>query len=210
MSGFLEPIWETVFRIATWSALIFGAVGIASAFVSAWVGWEITDATQKEANKQIVEARSRGEVAQAEAAKANKRALEIQLLLNAEIKKTAWRRLTKEQHDKIADAVKRALPAKISVTFDGNDPEASVFAADLIKSCEDGGAIVNPQPSAVFVGQMPLFGLTLQALPDFDAAEIAGAISDAAPVGENERLKGFPAQNHVDIFLYVGHKPQAF
>ena len=53
MPGFLEPIWETVFRIATWSALIFGTLSIGSAFVSAWVGWEITDATQKAADKTI-------------------------------------------------------------------------------------------------------------------------------------------------------------
>jgi hypothetical protein len=53
MPGFLEPIWETIFRAATWSALIFGAVSIGSAFVSAWVGWEITDATQKDADARI-------------------------------------------------------------------------------------------------------------------------------------------------------------
>jgi hypothetical protein len=53
MPGFLEPIWETIFRVATWSALIFGALSIGSAFVSAWVGWEITDATQKDADARI-------------------------------------------------------------------------------------------------------------------------------------------------------------
>jgi hypothetical protein len=53
MPGFLEPIWEAVFRLATWAALIFGALSIGSAFVSAWVGWEITDATQKDADKKI-------------------------------------------------------------------------------------------------------------------------------------------------------------
>ncbi len=56
MPGFLEPIWETVFRVATWSALIFGTLSIGSAFVSAWVGWEITDATQKAADKTIRDA----------------------------------------------------------------------------------------------------------------------------------------------------------
>jgi hypothetical protein len=59
MPGFLEPIWETVFRLATWAALIFGALSIGSAFVSAWVGWEITDATQKDADKKIKEADER-------------------------------------------------------------------------------------------------------------------------------------------------------
>jgi hypothetical protein len=210
MSQFLAPVWETVFKVATWSALIFGGVSIASAFISAWVGWEITDATQKEANRQIADAQSKGDVARAEAAKANEHALQIQLLLNAEIKKHAWRRLTKAQHDEISAAVRQAQPAKVAVSFDGNDPEASVFAADLMRSIEDGGAMVNPQPSAVFVGNMPLFGLVLQGRPDFDAGGIERAISDAAPVAKNESLKAFPAQSHADIFLYVGHKPQAF
>lgn len=210
MSEFLAPIWETVFKVATWSALIFGGVSIASAFISAWVGWAITDATQKEASRQIADAQSKGDVARAEAAKANEHALQIQLLLNAEIKKNAWRRLTGRQHDEISTAVRRVQPVRLTVAFDGNDPEASVFAADLIKSFEHGGAIVNAQPSAVFVGQMPLFGLVLQARPDFDAEEIERAISDAAPVQKNESLKSFPAQSNTDIFLYVGHKPQAF
>jgi hypothetical protein len=210
MSEFLAPIWETIFKIATWSALIFGGVSITSAFVSAWLGWEITDATQKQANTQIADAQSKGEIARAEAAKANERALQVQLLLNAEIKKNAWRRLTAGQHDDISAAVRSIPPIRLTVAFDGNDPEASVFAAELIKSFEDGGAIANPQPSAVFVGNMPLFGLVLQARPDFDAREIERAISGAAPVEKSESLKNFPAQNRADIFLYVGHKPQAF
>jgi hypothetical protein len=108
MSGFLAPIWETVFKVATWLAMIFGGIGVVSAFVSAWLGWEITDATQKEANVQIADARSKSDIAQAEAAKANERALQIQLQLNAEIKRNEWRRLTKDQYDAISAAVRRA------------------------------------------------------------------------------------------------------
>ncbi|MGC2225262.1 MAG: hypothetical protein WA624_24310 [Methylocella sp.] len=88
--------------------------------------------------------------------------------------------------------------------------ETSVFAGDLISSFEDGGAFVNPQPSAVFIGQRPIFGLLLQASQGFDATKIQGAISSAAAVGKSESLKNFPAQSRADIYLYVGHKPQPF
>jgi hypothetical protein len=98
----------------------------------------------------------------------------------------------------------------VTVTFDGNDPEASTFAADLIKSFEDGGAVVIPQSSAVFVGQMPLFGLFLQAALDFNAGPIEHALSRIAPIKKNESLKSFPDQNQSSLFLYVGHKSQPF
>ena len=96
------------------------------------------------------------------------------------------------------------------ITFDGNDPEASTFATDLIKSLEDGGATVIPEPSAIFVGQMPLLGLTLQPAKDFDAGLIAAALSSVALVQNNESLKGFPERSPADFLLYVGHKPQPF
>lgn len=52
-----DPFWDTVFRWATISALAFGGVGVASAFVSAWVGYQITDATQKDADKRLTAAK---------------------------------------------------------------------------------------------------------------------------------------------------------
>jgi hypothetical protein len=148
--------------------------------------------------------------AKAELAKAKENTAKIELVLNDEVKKNAWRRLSKEQHDEIAAAIRREPPVRLTVAFDGNDPEASVFAADLIRSFEDGGAFVNLKPSAVFIGQMPVFGLLLQASPDFDAAKVESAVSSAAPLGKSESLTSFPAQSRADIFLYVGHKPQAF
>ena len=135
--------------------------------------------------------------------------LTIQKRLNNEVKKHAGRRLSKEQHDEIAAAVRREPPIRVTVAFDGNDPEASVFAADLISSFEGGGAVVNPQPSAVFIAQMPVSGLLLEASQGFDATKIESAISSAASVGKSESLKNFPAHSRADIYLYVGHKPQA-
>jgi membrane protein involved in colicin uptake len=50
--------------------LLFGGIGIASAFVSAWVGYKITDAMQKDVNVGIEEVQTRGNEAEAEAERA--------------------------------------------------------------------------------------------------------------------------------------------
>jgi hypothetical protein len=84
MPGFLEPIWEMVFRIATWSALIFGTLSIGSAFVSAWVGWEITDATQKAADKTIRDSADAIKAADVRIAEATARAAEANLKAETE------------------------------------------------------------------------------------------------------------------------------
>jgi hypothetical protein len=188
-----------------WSLAANGAIGIGLIVEYFVIGRAIVATRQAEAesNQKIAKAN-------AEAAKANERALEIQLLLDEEIKKNAWRRLNKQRHDDIADPVRNGLPVKITVSFDGNDPEASVFASELIKAFEDGGAVVNPQPSAVFVGQMPLFGIVAQARSGFDASSIEDAVSGAAEVDKNESLKSYPELYHSDLFLCVGHKPKAF
>lgn len=54
-----DPIWESVFRASTFAAMLLAGLGIVCAFVSAWVGYEITDATQKEAARQIIAADQR-------------------------------------------------------------------------------------------------------------------------------------------------------
>jgi hypothetical protein len=101
MPGFLEPIWETVFRIATWSALVFGALSIGSAFVSAWVGWEITDATQKDADSRIIAADVRIAEATARAAAANQKAEEERLARVKLETRVAPRQITQEQQNEL-------------------------------------------------------------------------------------------------------------
>lgn len=140
----------------------------------------------------------------------NLQSAKTQMQLENEVRKNAGRRLSREQRDDIAAAARRQPPIRFTVAFDGNDPEASAFAADLIKSFEDGGAVVSPQPSAVFIGQMPIFGLMIQVSQNFDAIKIESAISSVAPLAQSESLKSFPTQSRADIFLYVGHKPQPF
>jgi hypothetical protein len=106
MPGFLEPIWETVFRLATWAALIFGALSIGSAFVSAWVGWEITDATQKDADSRIKAADVRIAEATARAAEANQKAEEERLARVKLETRIEPRHITQEQQNELTDRLK--------------------------------------------------------------------------------------------------------
>jgi hypothetical protein len=64
MWGLSIPFWETVFRWATISAFVLGGFTATAAFVSAWVGYELSDIVQKDADRRISEAKM-------EAARAN-------------------------------------------------------------------------------------------------------------------------------------------
>lgn len=70
MWGLSIPFWDAVFRWATICAAIFGGIGVTAAFVSAWVGYELADVTQQEADRKIAEARARSDEANGRAEEA--------------------------------------------------------------------------------------------------------------------------------------------
>jgi hypothetical protein len=74
MWGLPIPFWETVFRWSTIAAFVMGGLGATCAFISAWVGYELSDISQQEANKQILESQTRIEEARANAAAAGESA----------------------------------------------------------------------------------------------------------------------------------------
>jgi hypothetical protein len=143
MPGFLEPIWETIFRVATWSALIFGALSIGSAFVSAWVGWEITDATQKDADKKIKAADERIADAGERAARLEREAAGLRLELDREVQKRAQRILTDEQKSAISEELRGKI-SEIAIVVQ-HDPEARSFAVQIMSALQD-LKIYGPEP----------------------------------------------------------------
>jgi hypothetical protein len=156
MPGFLEPIWETIFRIATWSALIFGALSIGSAFVSAWVGWEITDATQKDADVRI----RAGDVRMAEA---NARTKEAELKLEQLRKDWGPRQL---QRDIFIKEVTGQPTAHVEIMYLQDDPECFELAQQIWRALEDGkwpveapkpipSLILSDGPTPMSVGGQP-------------------------------------------------------
>lgn len=123
MPGFLAPIWETVFKLATWSALIFGSFSILSAFVSAWVGWQITDATQKDADTRIKAADVRIAEATTRAAEANQKAEEEKLARVKIEERIAWRKLDAGQANQVLSVAKQYSGQEYALTVSA-DPEA--------------------------------------------------------------------------------------
>jgi hypothetical protein len=127
MSGLVS---HTGFLVATWIAAIFGGIGIAAAFLSTIVGYQLTEEALVEANTKISEARIEADTkiavareearvaverAQADAAAANARALEAQAEL-AKLKSP--RSLSPEQQSR--------LVAKLN-TFAGQKYSFNVF-----------------------------------------------------------------------------------
>jgi hypothetical protein len=147
MPGFLEPIWEAVFKFATWSALIFGALSIGSAFVSAWVGWEITDATQKDAEKKSKAADERIADAQERAAKAAERTAELELALAKEVAERKPRSISPQQRAAIVEMLKPDRifkgPILINAAMDG---EAWQFGEQISSVLKEAGFPVEDVP----------------------------------------------------------------
>jgi hypothetical protein len=132
---------HTGFLIATWVAAIFGGIGIAAAFISAIVGYQLTEGALTDANERISvareEARAEGEKAQAEIAKANaqievaKRDAENARLEQERLKaRLAWRVLTPETIEKLKASL-AGNRGRVNILHTANDPEAQYFAVQL-------------------------------------------------------------------------------
>jgi hypothetical protein len=200
--------WYDAFNVTLFVGAFAVAVGTYGSIKMGAVKERFSDERTAALEAQTEQAKATLAIAQADIAKANESALKLQLLLNDEIRKNAWRRLSQEQHDLISEAVRRSLPMKVSMGFDGNDPEASMYASDLIKAFEDGGAVVNPQPSALFIGQMPVPGMIFVETKGFDSSAVQKGFASAnIPFALDPSFRGVSG---VSISLYVGHKPQAF
>jgi hypothetical protein len=131
MWSFTDPFSASVFRWATISALVFGGVGVVSAFISAWVGYEITDATQKEADQRIAEAQARSDEARADAARANERAAAIEtenLKLEAQL---SPRRLADEQQATLVGALSSLTGKTVRLESYSLDVEAAILGKQI-------------------------------------------------------------------------------
>lgn len=165
MPGFLEPIWEAVFRFATWTALIFGALSIGSAFVSAWVGWEITDATQKAADGRIKAADER-------IAEYNARAKEAELKLEQLRKHLQPRKLNEEI---FLAPLKGWPPQKYKILYERQASDASSVSRDLMLAFGKVGWVTTDNPIPIEDSPFPAIpGIT--GSPPGSAASIGAAV----------------------------------
>jgi hypothetical protein len=74
MWGMSVAFWEIVFRWATILALMLGGLTATAAFISVWVGYQLTSGVQQEANRRVSEIQAEAARANEAAAKANERA----------------------------------------------------------------------------------------------------------------------------------------
>jgi hypothetical protein len=116
----------------------------------------------------------------------------------------AWRRISKEQHDRIVAELSN-IKAEIAVTYPMGDAEAAVAASDIIKSLKDSGiSIKGNGASASMFMPTPPFGIivtqtgTEQIAHPIAKALVAAGISVKIETGAKE------------FSLIVGSRPSPF
>jgi len=163
---FTDPIWSTLFKWATISAGVLGGLGIASAFVSAWLGYEITGATQRDADVRIAASNAIAEGAKADAAGAH--ALGVKSQAELETAKAA-----------IAEAEARAVEAgerteklrAVNVRM-----QTALMPRQLVMQSRNGDEAVRSErfkEVEKYKGTL----VFIQSVPDFEAKTLANDIA---------------------------------
>jgi len=114
MAGFVS---HSVFIVATWVAAIFGGIGIGAAFVSAIVGYQLTENALSDARIKISEADARAKEADA-------RAKEAELAL---AKFRAPRLPTREQLSLVAERLRPFAGTKFDIGLSASSGEQADF-----------------------------------------------------------------------------------
>jgi hypothetical protein len=121
--GFPLSFWQSIFFWATSIAAVAGAISISSAFISAVVGYQISDIVQSDANQRIAEAAVRTKEAE----------LKLEQLRNANLelqKQVHGREITDLQHDQVIAAAK-GLKIPDLVTYIAHDFEAHMYGFSI-------------------------------------------------------------------------------
>ena len=136
--GFPLSFWQSIFFWATSTAAIAGATSVASAFISAVVGYQISDIVQSDADQRIAEAAARGNEAQVEAechaheraAILEKEAADAKLEQEKLKAQLAWRELLPETLDNLQRHLS-VRTGSVIIKHVANDPEALSLSIQL-------------------------------------------------------------------------------
>jgi hypothetical protein len=210
MWGFPLQFWQNVVLGATIAALVLGILTAAAAAVSTFLSSRIADVVQQDADQRILEARTRGEEARADAAKANQRASEAAERAAALEKEAAETRL---QYEKLKAAVawrsiepnnvKRLVkrlserPSVVQLEYVQGDPEAQRLAAQLFAAFRE--AKWESQVRArVYVGAASGIWVLPNATPSDSTSLSVSTVRDAfASIGLSFASQGAPAAKFV-------------
>jgi hypothetical protein len=178
--GWPFSTWELIVKGAIWLAAITGIFAAISAFIAGYVGYELTDAIQKQSDLQIAQARSQGDVARAEAAKANERAAEANA--QAEEAKLALEKLKMPRtlgpmrQQFVAAAVSAFKGQQYRTAISQGADDGLAFWESLYVTLKKAGWVYLPA-SGIFVGNPPA-GVPVAAIP--------GVEIELDPTKENE------------------------
>jgi len=198
--------WSTVFA----TALIAGGVYAEIHFGRKASGAHkelrsISETKVAEATANAARAHERAATLEKEAAEARERAAQIELL-------TMPRRISLEQRNKIADAIRGKTPSAIFIRYSMFDHEASVFALELNGVFLEANAVPPDWGGKSDLSDNNLtFGLFIESQPDIYATLVIQAFSNAGI----HVTRGIPRDDLVPnptgtgtrLFVYVGHKP---
>jgi hypothetical protein len=132
MWGYPVELWEHVFFWATGVAAVAGGIAVIAALVSGILGYRISDAVQREANKKIAEANERAATAHERAAKSE---LDVQSL-RALARRAGYRVL---DFQKFATGLKEVPKRIVEIWYKADDVEVDRFSQDLYRALEIGG-----------------------------------------------------------------------
>jgi hypothetical protein len=232
MWGLTLQFWQNVVLWANIVALAGGIITGAALFVSAWVSSRVADVAQQDADQRILEARTRGDEARADAAKANLRASEAAERAAALEKEAAETRL---QYEKLKAAVawrsvepnnmKRLVKrlserrSVVQLEYVQGDPEAQRLAAQLFTAFNE--AKWKPQVMArVYLGAASGIWVLPNAPPsDFTRVSVSTVQDAFASIGLGFESQGGPAAKPVPgkttwgpssppVRVIVGAKPE--
>jgi len=204
-ASFVEN-WGPVFATALIALGVFGEIHFAGKVSKSEERLrQISDEKVAEATDNAAKAHERAAVLEKEAAEARERTAEIERL-------TMPRRISWEQRDKVADAIRRKPPDRIFIRYHLFDIEATVFALELFKLFMEAEA--NPSDSQ---GHFDLndrsltFGMFVHSEPEIFASLLLEAFRNAKiPAAKGSiRTRLFPDRSGSEtvMYIYVGHKP---
>lgn len=144
MWGYSLQFWQVVVFWLWVVAAVGGGVAVAASFASSIVSYYISDATQKDADREIAKANASASSANEAAGKANVRAGQLGLQVEQEKtrrlqlqKSMQWRTLTKEQCAVFASYIASNPISKIVfISTVRTDPEAYAFASSILRCIE--------------------------------------------------------------------------
>jgi hypothetical protein len=141
---------------------VFGTVGIAAAFVSAWVGWQITDATQRAADERIKAADLRIAEATVRAAEANQKAEEERLARVKIEARIAPRRLTQDQQHELTKRLANFEKPHVVLTVSPSTPESEWFVRILGAPLKEAGWQLEMLPGTAEATILQPTGVVIQ------------------------------------------------